>query len=476
MSRRSRSPSPGSERLAKRPRLEYSPLTPEDYKNGVVLAPMVRSGALPTRLFALKHGASLVWGPETIDKALLHTTRTVDPDTGFVSYNGKSKAIFTTHPIEKPYLIFQLGSADPEIAVQAAKMVMDDVAGIDLNCGCPKPFSTHGGMGAALLTNPDLLCGILSALRQALPPHISVSAKIRLLPSQEDTLKLVERIVNTGISCLTVHCRTRNQRMREAAQIERLREIVQFVEGMGRGIAVIENGDCLGWEDAKRVREVTGAHSAMIATAAEANPTCFSPRPLADLELTFIPNYIRLSKYIKNHWASTKFCTSQFKGAHLEAQRADLTRVRKALMSAKSYEDMDEYCKPWNGEEEWRAIVDAIEARGGRPQRSAQAMQTQVAGGADASSAQSQPQAEPSSQAVDSALQSQSRSTSSAASPAPSVHTPPNAPLEADPLLAPRAPMHTVLMPVPPLVSSEDAQTPTPAPASSGNSREGLVL
>ena len=40
--------------------------------------------------------------------------------------------------------------------------------------------------------------------------------------------------------------------------IERLRQIVDFVKGMGKDIAVIENGDCLGAEDAKRVREVTG--------------------------------------------------------------------------------------------------------------------------------------------------------------------------------------------------------------------------
>lgn len=33
---------------------------------------------VPTRLFALKHGASLVWGPETVDKAILHTKRVVD--------------------------------------------------------------------------------------------------------------------------------------------------------------------------------------------------------------------------------------------------------------------------------------------------------------------------------------------------------------------------------------------------------------
>lgn len=181
--------------------------------------------------------------------------------TGVISYNGKSKAIFTTHPIERPYLVYQIGSADPETAVQAAKTVMQDVSGIDLNCGCPKPFSTHAGMGAALLTNPDLLCSILAALRSAMPPEITVSAKIRLLPDQADTLKLVERIVNSGVSALTVHCRTRNMRPRERALLGRLKEIVEFVEGMGKGIAVIANGDCLSAQDALRVREITGEHT-----------------------------------------------------------------------------------------------------------------------------------------------------------------------------------------------------------------------
>lgn len=33
---------------------------------------------VPTRLFALKHGADLVWGPETVDKAILHAERVID--------------------------------------------------------------------------------------------------------------------------------------------------------------------------------------------------------------------------------------------------------------------------------------------------------------------------------------------------------------------------------------------------------------
>jgi len=37
-----------------------------------------------------------------------------------------------------------------------------------------------------------------------------------------------------------------------------------------------------------------GAHSVMVATAAESNPSCFSPEPLEDLEETLIPDYLRL--------------------------------------------------------------------------------------------------------------------------------------------------------------------------------------
>ncbi|RDB29464.1 tRNA-dihydrouridine(20) synthase [NAD(P)+] [Hypsizygus marmoreus] len=359
MLRRSHSASPAP-RATKRVRIDH--LTSEDFKNGVFLAPMVRSGVLPTRLFALKHGATLVWGPEMVDKAILHAERAVDPVTGVISYNGKTRAMFTTHPIEKPYLIYQIGSSDPDLAVQAAKTVMQDVSGIDLNCGCPKPFSTHAGMGAALLTNPDLLCSILTALRREMPPEITVSAKIRLLPSQEDTLKLVERIVNTGISALTVHCRTRSMRDKDPAVVERLREIVMFVESMGKGIAVIENGDCLGWEDAHRVQSATGAHSVMIARGAESNPSCFSPTPLKDVERTLVPAYIRLARYLDHNWGLTKFCVAQLKGQHMDVKKAEATLMRQTLSQSKDFHGMSEIVGTWTGKEEFEDIVKTIEA------------------------------------------------------------------------------------------------------------------
>ncbi|TDL19410.1 FMN-linked oxidoreductase [Rickenella mellea] len=447
----SRHPTPPlSPRPVKRQKVDH--LTSEDFKNGIMLAPMVRSGSLPTRLFALKHGASLVWSPEIVDKAILHSERVVDPNTGVVSYNGKSGPMFMTHPIEKPYLIYQIGSANPDLAVQAAKTMQQDVSGIDLNCGCPKPFSTHAGMGAALLTNPDLLCSILTALREAMPPEITVTAKIRLLQSQEDTLKLVERIVNTGVAAITIHCRTRNMRPRERALIERLREIVHFVEGLGKGIAVIENGDCVGLNDVVRMRGITGAHSFMVATAAESNPTCFSRTPLVDLEQSLIPHYIRLGSYLGNIWPSTKFCAMSFKGSHKSLSKADRKDVRDILSHAKSYVDVDGLLGGvWNGAEEMQAIVSAIEARS---RWTGRVLDDII------------------SQPVDDPARSEplERNADQEEKVNPGLVTPPEKRENPEmiTLATPRQPPNERMVPIPAMISGRDAPTPTPTPGPGG--------
>ena len=39
----------------------------------------------------------------------------------------------------------------------------NDVAAVDINMGCPKAFSVSGGMGAALLSKPDLIHDVCNA-------------------------------------------------------------------------------------------------------------------------------------------------------------------------------------------------------------------------------------------------------------------------------------------------------------------------
>jgi len=63
-------------------------------------------------------------------------------------------------------------------------------------------------------------------------------------------------------------------------------------------------------------------------------------------------------KFLDNHWASTKFCVSQFKG-----RKAANKALREAVIKAKGYSDLDALVEPWTGSDEFAAIKAAIDAR-----------------------------------------------------------------------------------------------------------------
>lgn len=58
--------------------------------------------------------------------------------------------------------------------------------------GCPKSFSMKGGMGAALLSQPNKIQSILTGLVKAVGEEIPITCKIRILSSIEKTLELVK--------------------------------------------------------------------------------------------------------------------------------------------------------------------------------------------------------------------------------------------------------------------------------------------
>lgn len=292
-----------------------------EYGAKFVLAPMVRIGELPTRLLALKYGADLVWGPEIIDKKLLtcerkynETLKTVDflSKTGNKKVPGMTDLVFRTFPdIENDKVVFQMGTADPDLAVQAAKIVINDVGAIDINAGCPKHFSVHSGMGAALLSTPDLLCDILTKLVNDVgkPNNKPISVKIRLLPEKENTLALVNRLVKTGITNLTLHCRTRDMRNREKPIRDYLDEIKQICKD--NNVTFIINGQVKNYKDFKDLQSQFGHDvGAMIASCAEINPTCFNKDGTLPWYTT-VKEYIRFADQFNNHPANTKYCISR---------------------------------------------------------------------------------------------------------------------------------------------------------------------
>lgn len=266
-------------------------------------------------------------GPETVDRAMIGTTRRINPITNTIDFmrtphqgqkqpppNAKESIIYRVHPErEGTKHIFQVGTSDPDRAVAAARLVAADVAGIDVNAGCPKPFSTHDGMGAALLQTPDRLVAILEALVRSIVPEfqIGVSVKIRILETPDRTEALVRRLVATGITALTVHCRTTPMRPRERAVRGQLRMVAEICREAG--VACLMNGDVEDRDSAARLVEEYDVDGAMIATAAENNMSCFrtmeqgGKAPWDEVA----EKYIQAAMDVENRFGNTKYLLNQ---------------------------------------------------------------------------------------------------------------------------------------------------------------------
>ncbi|KAI5684402.1 hypothetical protein M9H77_05630 [Catharanthus roseus] len=271
-----------------------------DYRNKLVLAPMVRVGTLPFRLLSAEYGADITYGEEIIDHKLLKCERRVNDVIGSTDIveKGTESIVFRTCPEERNRVVFQMGTSDAVRALRAAELVCKDVAAVDINMGCPKSFSISGGMGAALLSKPELIHDILTTLKRNL--DTPVTCKIRLLKSTQDTVELARRIEKTGVAALAVHGRRVADRPRDPAKWSEIADVVDALT-----IPVIANGDVFEYEDFGRIKTATGASSVMVARGALWNASIFSPNgkiPWEDVKR----EYIRKSILWDNDIKSTK--------------------------------------------------------------------------------------------------------------------------------------------------------------------------
>ncbi|CAG8454656.1 301_t:CDS:10 [Funneliformis mosseae] len=299
-----------------------------DYRNKIILAPMVRVGTLPLRLLALEFGADLVYSPEMVDKRIIASERHFDEETRLIAYVDDKKTInFRSHPIEKSKLIFQIGTSDPELALQAALKVKQDVSGIDVNCGCPKKFSIQGGMGVALLSNPDKLKSILTNLVQN--SGLPITCKIRMLQTKEQTLELCKMIESTGVKAITIHCRTKDERPRQPGHWD----IFKYIADNITSIPIIANGDIFQRSDIVKLKEISNVSSFMIARAAQSNVSIFREEGTLLLK-DVVTRYIKKAIDVGNNWPNTKYTLVQ-----MYAECAKEPEYRY-LTQSKSYEDV----------------------------------------------------------------------------------------------------------------------------------------
>ncbi|CAH2297297.1 tRNA-dihydrouridine(20) synthase [NAD(P)+]-like isoform X1 [Pelobates cultripes] len=321
------------------------------FRQRTVLAPMVRVGSLPMRLLALQYGAGLVYSEELVDLKLLQCQRVENRLLGTVDFVAPAdRVVFQTCPQERGRVVFQMGTADPERALAVARLVEHDVAAIDVNMGCPKDYSTKGGMGAALLADPAKIERILTALVTGISKP--VTCKIRILPSLEETLSLAKTIERTGVAAIAVHGRKKEERPQHPVHCDVIRAIAEAVS-----IPVIANGGSQEiikeFRDIETFRAATGASSVMIARAAMWNPSIFREEGILPLE-EVVRDYIRIVVNYDNHYTNTKYCLCQMLREQLE------TPLGKRLHAAQSTQEI---CDLFDMSSFYKSVMDSKESR-----------------------------------------------------------------------------------------------------------------
>ncbi|KAL1458055.1 hypothetical protein WDU94_008230 [Cyamophila willieti] len=318
-----------------------------DYSNKIILAPMVRMNTLPFRLLSLDHGADLVYSEELVDHKLVKTERRVNDVLGTVDFVDPldGQVVFRTCPREKNKIILQIGTASAERALEAAKKVEKDVAAIDINMGCPKQFSLAGGMGAALLSTPDIACNILTTLVNNL--SIPVTCKVRVFSNETDTIVLCKKLEACGIAAIGVHGRTKAERPRHANRVDMIRTLTQHLK-----IPVIANGgskDIMDYPSILKFKSVTNASSVMVARAAQDNCSIFSStNGVKDIH-QLIKEYLKYCVDYDNAAPNSKYCVQSMLGSQQESP------LGKKFLESQSLEQM---CDLWGLGDYWRQKKD----------------------------------------------------------------------------------------------------------------------
>jgi tRNA-dihydrouridine synthase C len=164
----------------------------------------------------------------------------------------------------------QLLGGNEEVMAESARRAWELGAGaIDINFGCPSPQVNRNDGGASLLRYPERIRAIVSAVRQATPTHIPVSAKLRLgWDSMEQIYVNAEQAALGGASWITIHARTKVQGYAPPAHWRYIGEVRRHLD-----IPVVANGDIWTLEDFLRCREVTGCQHFMLGRGALADPS-----------------------------------------------------------------------------------------------------------------------------------------------------------------------------------------------------------
>ncbi|KAK4015689.1 hypothetical protein OUZ56_030662 [Daphnia magna] len=194
---------------------------------------------------------------------------------------------FTTCDADQP-LIVQFAAHNATDFATASELVAKNCNGVDLNCGCPQKWAMQQGYGACLINKPELLRDVVLQTRNRIPSNdFTVSIKIRIHSDIRKTVELCQQVEAAGLSFLTVHGRTKDQKS-DPVNLEAVKLIKQSVR-----VPVIANGDICSIRDAENVQRETCVNGVMAARGILENPAMFAG--FSETPIECIKDWIKLA-------------------------------------------------------------------------------------------------------------------------------------------------------------------------------------
>lgn len=225
-----------------------------------------------------------------------------------------------------PVQLQLLGGHPGRLAEAALRAVELGATAIDLNFGCPAPTVNRHDGGATILRTPSRVEEIVRAVREALPPQVPVSAKLRL--GWDDPKAIFEnasRAERGGASWITIHGRTKFQGYTPPAYWEPIGEVRR-----NSSVPVVANGEIWDVGDLKRCRDETGCEHFMVGRGVLADPGLL--KTLAqELELPTSEFHLASIKDEPNVWAGLMQELVEMSVEARESERRTLSRMKQWL-------------------------------------------------------------------------------------------------------------------------------------------------
>ncbi|XP_073533505.1 tRNA-dihydrouridine(47) synthase [NAD(P)(+)]-like isoform X2 [Phyllobates terribilis] len=230
-----------------------------DFRGKLYLAPLTTCGNLPFRRICKRYGADITCGEMAVCTNLLQG-------------QPSEWALMKRHHTEDLFGV-QLEGAFTDTMTKCADLLNRsiEVDFVDINVGCPIDLVYKKGGGCGLMTRVKKFEDIVRGMNSVLDVPLTVKIRTGVQEKVNLAHKLIPELRDWGVSLVTLHGRSREQRYTKLADWEYIKRCAEIADPL----PLFGNGDIFSFEDANLALE-TGVSGIMVARGALVKPWLFT--------------------------------------------------------------------------------------------------------------------------------------------------------------------------------------------------------